>query len=175
MSIVSVSRNDDGKSKEARMRTGLFKVTEIDVAKRLGLSREAVRELRVEHLYQEEDFSKVGREICYAEDGVEKLRKFLKRTAPTGITLGDIAPMQVKTPEMAVDKPEVILDAVVVKIYPHNPQYMEALLGGQPVTVRVRDNGNFIPKMVIQSRQLAMRNPKLFDFIGRCPRGRGRW
>ena len=157
------------------MKTSLFKITEADVAARLGLTREDMRELRVEHLYQDEDWVKIGREIHYSEDGIEKLRQILKKNAPDGVKLGDIAPMSTKAAPEAPDAPMVILDAVVTKIYPKNPQFLEALLGGQPITVRVNNNANFLPGMIIQSRQLAMKRPQLFDFIGRCPRARGRW
>jgi len=168
------------------MRTALFNIAEVEVAKRLGLTRENMRDLRVEHLYQDEDWAKIGREIHYSEDGIEKLRQILKKNAPDGVKLGDIAILSTKVappfaqgvsggrPE-APDAPGVILDAVVTKIYQKNPQFLEALLGGQPITVRVNNNANFLPGMVIQSRQLAMKNPRLFDFIGRCPRVRGRW
>lgn len=152
-----------------------FKVKEGEVAERLGVSREEVRAWRVENLYQDEDFGKVGREICWSEGGIEKMRKTIKKTAPAGVTLGDLAPMKVVDGGGGPDAPTVILDAVVTRIYPKNPKYMEALLGGQQVTVCVNSNVNFIEGMIIPSRQLAMRNQRVFDFIGRCPRGRGRW
>ena len=152
-----------------------FKIAEADVVERLGLTREDMRDLRVEHLYQDEDWVKIGRGIHYSEDGIEKLRQILKKNAPDGVKLGDIAILSTKAAPDVPDAPTVILDAVVTKIYRKNPQFLEALLGGQPITVRVNNNANFIPGMVMQSRQLAMKKPQLFDFIGRCPRARGRW
>ncbi|MFA5169009.1 MAG: hypothetical protein WC530_10830 [Candidatus Omnitrophota bacterium] len=152
-----------------------FNVKEGEVAKRLGISRDEARDLRAENLYQDEDFGKVGREVCWTEGAIEKVRKFIKKTAAAGVTLGDLAPMKVVGGGNNLDAPTVILDAVISKIYPNNPKYMEALLGGQLITVCVNSNVNFLPGMIIPSRQLAMRNQRVFDFIGRCPRGRGRW
>lgn len=170
------------------MKTCLFNVSETEVAQRLGLTRENVRELRVEHLYQDEDFAKIGREIHYADDGIEKLRQIIKKNAPDGVRTGDLGMPRVKDPSaslkasgvpmgvyLADRKGEGILDAVVTKTYPQNPQYMEALFGDRPITVHVKNNTNFIPGMVIESRQLVMKNERVFDFIGRCPRTRGKW
>ena len=157
------------------MRTGLFNQKEEDVAKKLGLTRDVVRELRAEHLYQDEDFGKLGREICYAEDGVQKIKKVLKKNAPPGVTLGDLSPMNIKAGPNAANESVVILDAVVTEIYQGNHKYLGALLGGKDVTVHVFSNVNFTEDMVIPGMRLTMINPLLFDFIGRCPQARGRW
>jgi hypothetical protein len=156
------------------MNKAQFNVKEEDVANRLGLTRDQVRELRAGNLYQDEDFGKVGREICYTEAAVEKIRELLKKTAP-GVRLGDLAPMKVAAPKTPASAPTVMLDAVVVRIYPHNPQYLEALLGGQLITIRVANNSKFTRDMVIESRLLVMKNARMFDFVGRCPRARGKW
>jgi len=67
------------------------------------------------------------------------------------------------------------LDAVVTRIYGHNHQYMEAKLGDQAIVIRVRDNKHFVPGMIVESRWLTRVNERVFDFVGRCPRGRGKW
>lgn len=153
-----------------------FKLTEETVADALGLTREAVRQLRADELFIDEDFiDDGGRGIFYATSAIEKLRLVLKKSAAPGAKLGDIAILNIIPAAAASDNPTVILDAVVTKIYPHNLHFLEALLGGQPITVRVNSNANFIPEMVIPSRNLSMKNPRLYDFIGRCPRGRGTW
>jgi hypothetical protein len=154
-----------------------FNLTEEDVATALGLTREAVRQLRADELYLDEDFINEvgGRGICYAPSAIEKLRLILKESAAPGAKLGDIAILNVSPAAASSDQPTVILDAVVTKIYPHNPHFLEALLGGQTITVRVNNNANFIPEMIIPSKNLSMKNPRQYDFIGRCPRGRGTW
>jgi len=157
------------------MNKAQFNVKEEDVANRLGIKRDQVRELRADNLFQDEDFGKVGREICYTEAALNKIREILKKTAPAGVKLGDLAPMKALTPPPPGNAPTVILEAVVTRIYPDNPKYMEALLGGQTITIHVNKNTNFLPGMVIESRRLRMKNPRVFDFDGRCPRARGRW
>ena len=158
-----------------------FKVKEGEVAERLGVRREEVRAWRVDNLYQDEDFGKVGRKICWTEGAIEKMRKTIKKTAPAGVTLGDLAPMKVLDSGGNPDAPTVILDAEVINIYRNNHKYLEAVLGGQTITVHVNSNVNFIarsegnPGTIIPGSQLAKRNPRFYDFIGRCPRGRGRW
>ena len=154
----------------------VFNLTEEDVADALGLTRETVRQLRADELYIDEDFiNENSRGICYAETAIEKLRLILKESAAPGAKLGDFAILNIIPAAAAGDKATVVLDAVVTKIYPHNPHYLEALLGGQTITVRVNNNANFIPEMVIPSKNLSMKNPRQYDFIGRCPRGRGTW
>lgn len=156
------------------MRMGRLNVKEEFMLQETGLSREEMKRIRKE-LTVDEDYGKVGREICYSEEAMAKIRQIIKKTAAPGVKLGDLAPMKVTGGEEEPDAATVILDGVVTKIYEHNPQYMEVLLGGQTVTVRVNSNVNFMPGMIIQSRQLAMRNPRVFDFIGRCPRAKGKW
>jgi len=158
------------------MKATQFNVTEIEVIKSLGLSRETVVKLRADNLSPGKDFAQIGREICYVPSGIEKIRLVLKKTAaPPGVTLGDVTLLNIKPGTTDTDQPTVILDAVVTKIYPHNPQYLEALLGGQTITIRVNHNANFIPGMIIPSRALTRKNAQSFTFVGRCPRARGKW
>jgi hypothetical protein len=163
------------------MKAEQFNVTEEAVAKKLGLNRDFIRKLRADNLRPGEDFAQVGRDIRYAENGIEKMRLLLNKSAPPGVPLGDVVLLNTRPGPAAGDKPTVILDAVVTKIYRHNPQYLEALLGGQTVTIKVNHNANFIaqsegnPGTVIPSRLLVMKSPRQFNFVGRCPRARGKW
>ena len=158
-----------------------FNLTEEDVAAALGLTRDAVRQLRADELYLDEDFINEvgGRGICYAPSAIEKLRLILKESAAPGAKLGDIAILDVSPAAAAGDQPTVILDAVVTTVFIANPHYIEALLGGQTITIFVgRDhkaNANFIKGMTISADHLSKRNPRLYDFIGRRPRTRGTW
>jgi hypothetical protein len=174
------------------MTTCLCNISENEAAKKLGLTRNEVRELRMEHLYQDEDFARVGREIQYTDAGIEKLRQIIKKNAPAGVRSGDLGMLEEKPLPAAPNalqgkssaevgvyladrKEETILDAVVTRVYPTNRQYMEALLGDLPIVIHVRSNVNFVVGMVIESRRLVMKNTRVFDFIGRYPRARGRW
>jgi hypothetical protein len=82
---------------------------------------------------------------------------------------------QATTPDSEQNALAVKLDAVVTRIYGHNRQYMEATLGDQRIVIRVRSNEHFVPGMIVESRWLTRVNERVFDFVGRCPRGRGKW
>ena len=86
-----------------------------------------------------------------------------EKNAPTG------------TPSAAKEALHGTLDAVVSRVYGNNHQYMEATLGDQTIVIRVRDNKHFVPGMTVESRWLTRVNERVFDFVGRCPRGRGKW
>lgn len=162
------------------MRATEYKTSEAELSKKLGLTREAVREMRIMHLAQGDDWMKLGREIHYSDAGVKKLIKTIKKNAPDGANYCDLTLPKIKAePPMGVylaDLPDgPVLDAIVVRIYEKNPHYLEAKLGSRDIQVRVRNNQNFVAGMVIESRQLVMANERVFDYIGRCPRVRGRW
>ena len=99
----------------------------------------------------------------------------LKKNTPGSIRRGDLAVAKGEPRVGGADAATGILDAVVTRVFKTNPGFMEAELGGQVVTVRVRSNLNFLEGMIIPSRELLMKNTRLFDFVGRLPRQRGRW
>lgn len=160
---------------KARGKLELFEVPEEEVAARLGVPRECVREMRVENLYQEEDWALLGGEIRYSRSGMKRLEDLLKKNAAGSVRRGDLAVAKDRPRVGGADAATVILDAVVQKVFQTNPGFLEAELGGRTITVRVRSNVNFLEGMVIPSRELVMRNERLFDFVGRYPRQRGRW
>lgn len=153
----------------------LFEVPEEEVAERMGVPRECVRELRVENLYQEEDWALLGGVIRYSRSGMKRLEDLLKKNAPGQVRWGDLSLGRVGRRVGEKNAATGILDAVVTRVFKTNPGFMEAELGGQVVTVRVRSNLNFLEGMIIPSRELLMKNTRLFDFVGRLPRQRGRW
>lgn len=157
-----------------KKRVELFEVREEEVARRLGVPREMVREWRADHLYEGDDWEMVAREIRYSQAGLEKLREILKKTLPDGARTPDISRGQLLLPARAASLEPA--EALVERVYSGNRKYMAAIMAGRPVTVRVHDNRNFLPGMTIQARDLAPAGGgKLWDFVGRCPRGRGRW
>jgi len=173
---------------EEQTRTCLFDVPEGVVAQRMGLREEDLDYLRVKYLNPGEDFMSISGDLYYAEDGIHKIGDgIIAENMPTRATSGDLTPTRVQGKGKTEDAATVILDAVVIEIYPRNPQYLKALLGGNTVTIKVNNNANFIAQRkddqgnitqhgtIIPSRALAMRSSVLFDFIGRCPRTRGRW
>ena len=171
-----LQRGSTKKTGEVRMNVvHEWKISEEEAAATLGLTEELLRELRADYLYEGEDWGKRGRKICYTEEGVAKLSKMLAdRTA----ACGKACQKTVEAALTAAPDPmaaSLILDAVVTKVYETNRMFLEARLGDNIVQVRVRDNLNFIAGMIIDARQLMMRNQQQYDFVGRCPRARGRW
>jgi hypothetical protein len=157
-----------------KKRVELFEVREEEVARRLGIPREMVREWRAEHLYEGDDWDMVAREIRYSPAGLEKLREILKKTLPDGVRTPDISRGQLLLPARAASLAPA--DARVARVFCGNRKYMAAEMKGRPVTIRVHDNRNFLPGMTIQARDLAPAGGgTLWDFVGRSPRGRGRW
>jgi hypothetical protein len=157
-----------------KKRTELFEVREEEVARRLGVPREMVREWRVENLYEGEDFGLVAREIRYSAAGLEKLRGILKKLLPDGARAPELGGKHLLLPAEASSLAPA--DARVARVFYGNRKYLAAEMRGRVVTVRVKDNRNFVIGMTIQARDLAPAGGgTLFDFVGRCPRGRGRW
>jgi len=173
---------------EERTQTCLFNVPEEDVAGLLGLSLKDIVSLRTQCLISEVDFVTISGRLYYAEDGIRKMcDKIIEKNKRAGVTPDDLAPKKVQVRGKATDAATVILDAEVIEIYHTNTKHMKALLGGREITVRVNSNANFIAQStdkkgnimqhgtIIPSRELAMKSQDLFDFVGRCPRARGRW
>jgi len=170
---------------------------EEDVAKALGLTREYIAELRQANLMVDEDVAVVSGCIRYSDAGIRKLTDILglqQKTAADSAEAARLSTEVLKTMERqetavgsasgagapAIPDSEKnalagTLDAVVTRIYGHNRQYMEATLGDQAIVIRVRNNEHFVLGMIVESRWLTRVNERVFDFVGRCPRGRGKW
>jgi hypothetical protein len=147
----------------------LFTISEDDVAAGLGVTREAVRELRTEHLYENEDFGVVKRQIMLSEAGVQKIREFLQKNAPPGARRGDLALPKGNTPPAEKKRAA----AIVSRIFPKNKGFLEAMLDLDAITVRVRCNENFLPGMELEG--LLPAGGRLYDYTGRLPRRKGVW
>jgi hypothetical protein len=170
------------KKKTGRGRVELWAVSEGEVARRLGITQELVREWRVEWLYEHEDWGLVGREIKYTEGGIEKLRGILKKTLPAGAMAGDLGRKLLTARAASLegwkgDVGAIVPAVTVTRVMANNPQYMDGKIDGKEgiVLVRVRDNKNFLAGMVIPPEMLERRHDRLFNFVGRYPKSRGRW
>ncbi len=142
-------------------------VSEKEISLRLGITRDTLKEIRNKVL-KEGDYGIVGRTIRYSEEGVEKIKNALQKTAPEGAKIGDIAPLKIENSE--------VVDAMVVQVFNTNRHFLAALMGEQTVAVRVKSNKNFVVDMVIPGQHLRRgTDTKHFDFVGRCPRSKGRW
>ncbi len=142
--------------------------------------RDRIRELRREHLFEGDDFRLHKKEVQYSRSGVEKLMDLLnvntalegatEPSMPDGVSvMGDAE----KTAP-ALNAP---VCAIVKRVWQNNPHYFQATLAGEDITVCVRESKNFAQGMEIPTEQLARRSQfsQIYDFVGRCPRGRGKW
>lgn len=150
--------------------------------------RDTIRDIRQKHLALDKDFRIHGREIVYSKAGVEKLAKLLKvgqvhpeKDAPPPESPTAPPPLDPAQAQGQGEKDAPALQqpapATVKRVWPNNPHYFMATLDGEDITVCVRDTRNFAIGMKIDRAMLKKRGPfsQIHDFIGRCPRGRGRW
>ena len=147
-----------------------YPYTEERVAAALGVTRERVAELRKECLFVDTDVQVRRTRILYSQAAIGKLVQALgglPKEAPAE------AARLLEKKTAPAEAP--LLDAVVTRVYGRNRQYLEASLGGRAIQVRVRSNERFVEGMTIESRALVMVNERVFDFVGRLPRARGRW
>ena len=126
-------------------------IDEREVAERLGVTREEVREFRKQNMYLHVDFEN-GRPIMLTEDGVAKL------AAHFG----------------GEDIPEKTIRAgTVVKIFVPNTKFIEVELeGGEVGRVLVRDNSLFVKGQRVPVVKL--RGVAVWRLGCRPPRARGR-
>lgn len=145
------------------------------VAAWLGVARKRVTAMRRRALKEGVDWIVHEQDIVYTEAGIQKLRNFLRNagavTAPdkpaeSTEPVTDETPAPVGPPKRA--------KATVVRIYPNN-RLMQVLPEGEksPVLCKVRDNQNFMPRMVLE----VVHDPRaeMWQHVGRLPRRRGKW
>jgi len=174
-------------------------VLEAEAAQELGVSRETVRSLRAEHLFENDHWKKKGREIAYTASGVERLRGLVARLLsgegqdstpekngapeasqapiPGVVTAKDAvgqALAQVLSAQSRAAEPpgpgEVV--ATVTRQVPNKHLVMARLADGGEIRVWVKTNKNFTPGMTLRATQ---RVGSLYDLVGNCPRFRGRF
>lgn len=151
-----------------------FTVREQDLAESLlpGPSMSyRIQELRRKMLHAGQDFIKRGNAVLYSAAGVERLAELLRGEA---ISKKDGDREKREIVEAAVmELPR--LRVRVTRIFPTNPRYLHAEAMDKTnlsVTVRVRDNRNFMPGMKLDVlRSLG----GVWDYVGYLPRARGRW
>lgn len=137
------------------------RVREIELAERLGVSREVVRRVRQE-LREGEHWVQEHRFVELTPDGVEAVREALRARKET--------PPRMERPE---GEARVIEELRVTRIFPRNPRILEAeTAAGARVRVRVRSNVNFILGMAIPCREM---KSGLWCLTRACPRFKGRW
>jgi hypothetical protein len=172
------------------MRT--FTVREVNLAAGLlpGKAMLAtVQRLREESLTVGQDYIKNGRSVLYSAAGVERMAALMRRSVGAGADGGyeDKGQMAPGAPEVSQglqpsqELMEQVLEVLpkrsvrVVKIFAANPHYLHAVTSDEKailLTVRVRDNRNFMPGMEMEVLKSV---GGVWDFVGHLPRSRGRW
>ena len=167
------------------------------VAERLGISRTRMRELRKFHLTPESDWRMEGNAIVLTAGGLAKIENALvSTTAATGTpTAGEKAAgeprgvaavpsgpppsqrfMVWRIPPNRIDSPQrkvLICREVPVSAVQVAPWGLARVQGsGVERPVRVRDNGNFIPGMVLDAVSIGH---GMWQYVGRLPRRQGKW
>lgn len=138
------------------------------VAHRLGVTRERIKEVRVGHLIEGEDFERKRNRFLWSPDGVKKARGVLAGASGEEIA----SPGQAGA---AVDEKNgaVVVEATVVKATFKNRLIITAnLASGAEVRVRVHSAEKFVPGMPVRIRHV---EDDLYDLEGRGPRARGVW
>lgn len=146
-----------------------FTHTESSVAKRIGLSRQAVRKMRGDLLVKDVDWAKSGSDVRLTDAGLEKLAK-------------NAALAVESLPPVAVADGAAMLSVWRVT---RNPHIIEAFAPGTDpalreniVRVRVKNAANF-RRMGGDGKPMTFRavhvQSDLYELVGACPRRVGRW
>lgn len=154
-------------------------ITELEAAARLGISTEALADLRKKALLRDDHWTKSHRKILYTALGLVAAASILaeKNDAPSASVATAVPGMREDDGlvEMIVWRPNLpntrILEAHQDATDPHDPKNV--------VRVQVYDNRNFLRGMRFKARHVAGDlwthwDPKT-NTAARSPRARGRW
>ncbi len=168
---------------------------ESQCAERLGVSRTSIRQLRRNNLTAEVDWQMRDNAVVLTPSGLQKIERLLAgRTAPAPASAQPAATprgasavppgpppsqrfMVVRIPVFRTDSPQrkvLICRECPDRMEPVAPWRVTQLLStlGAERPVRVRDNINFTPGMVLEAIGLPH---GLWQYAGRLPRRPGKW
>jgi hypothetical protein len=133
---------------------------EVELAECVGVAREHLREMRAAGvLVQGRHWRKDGRHVVFTEEGRE--------AACAALGVSDAGMEEIAAPGAAGAEKKG-----VVASFTRNDRILMAEVEGEVVRVAVNSARNFVVGMEIP---VVRRQEDLFDLVGRCPRGRGRW
>lgn len=138
---------------------------ESKVADSLGLSRERVAKIRIEHLFVVEHFRMVRGEVVLTEAGLAELHKRIpgdSEAAPQTLAVKAGPPARAKFEVTRVPANKHLLYCV-----PTGERASAA-----QVLIRVKDNTNFMRGMSLEAIE---GEGQSWQYRGRLPRKRGRW
>ena len=138
-----------------------------------------VGEFRLANLKKGLDWIDDGATVLYSEQAAKKALAALKVLPPAPAsdrpaTGQRSASKNVKDILLAITTPPLKVRARIVKVFATNPRFLHATgeKGAACITVRVRDNVNFLPGMEMDVTAGA---GGVWDYVGPLPRARGRW
>lgn len=170
-----------------------FHHRESAVACRLGLSRDAIRELRTRHLREGEHFAHQHRRIELSDEGVQILAQACRTELPPP----DGAELAPEVQRAATEVPgankraligwpgagDIPKQEVKLKAWQSPPHNRHILIAYRPgtdprnrfnhVRVRVTSNANFVQHQELPARLISP--PDLYECTRPAPRERGRW
>lgn len=148
-------------------------ITQKDLASALGIAPTELKKLRDEHLQPHTDFTP-GQPIVYAPSGIKKIRAALDLPEPVASADADTPP--VPSPS---EKNRATARVALAVIRPARGNTRIVLCQTQderrPVNLRVKNNANFTPGMIVPTCVQSPLSAELYDYEGRLPRWKGRF
>lgn len=147
------------------------------LAAELGIGHDVLKAVRHAHLEEGLDWRREGGEVRYAESGHLKALEALKiadgpQTAAEATPAAGARPPAAPSGAQKQLEPGDEVELECVKVYRPNRTIVEARLGAEIVRVRMRDNRNMRPKMVMRCRYSGT---PIWELAQRCPRFPGKW
>lgn len=163
------------KRKHARTNSTVFIHAEGVIAQILGISRHDCKNIREKNLKRGDDWNFVNKEIKYSNDAVRRLLQLLEVSGDVERNVKEklnLVPKGGKDAE--VDYRELVVERTCKnsKIVLVRMEQEDGTLGEEILRVRVQDSKNFVKGMRMKCYHI---QSDLWEFIGRCPRARGRW
>jgi hypothetical protein len=137
-------------------------IAERELAERLGVPVDRVRELRSDVFAKKE-----GRRILISPEGVKSISEALADES----AVGSLVLEKKGAGEELGDEGDEYFEVVTKKI-PMNPRLVLGEWLGQPVRVRVPDSKKFVPGMRMKCRLV---EGDVMALVGRGPRFKGKW
>lgn len=149
--------------------------SEEKISARLGLSRDSVRQVRTELLEKEKGhWDQPGRDVVLSEEGLRLMLDYLFEPS-------EVAELNLTDCQIDAEKKENgAVDLTVKRTLPNRSLLVATTTGleQKDVTVRVKDNSNFRPKMKLKAlppQPDAVGSASFYQLEGRCPRYPGRY
>lgn len=143
-------------------------ITELELSKKLGITKQKVAEYRKAQLTRGEDWKKDGRTVVYTTAGAERLIEVVGITTPTAETKAITEPIRTLNEEILT---------FIQGNFPNRAIIRAKRQNGDLVMVRVKSSQNFTLK---DHTGKPMTFPAVYEggiwVIKRpCPRWRGKW